>query len=62
MSDSTSEPIRHGMRLSVRHRTRFDYDGPVLESYNDIRLRPVSDPLQRCVVDVLVGVIDHDQG
>ena len=48
MSDSTSEPIRHGMRLSVRHRTRFDYDGPVLESYNDIRLRPVSDPLQRC--------------
>jgi len=48
MPDSSSDPIRHAMRLSVRHLTRYDYDGPVLESYNDIRLRPVSDPLQRC--------------
>jgi transglutaminase-like putative cysteine protease len=37
-----------GMRLRVRHLTRFHYDGPVLDSYNDARLCPVSDPLQRC--------------
>lgn len=36
------------MRLRVRHLTRFHYDGPVLDSYNDARLSPVSDPLQRC--------------
>ncbi|GAA5144935.1 transglutaminase family protein [Prosthecobacter algae] len=36
------------MRLRVRHLTRFHYDGPVLDSYNDARLCPVSDPLQRC--------------
>ncbi|MES2597849.1 MAG: transglutaminase family protein [Verrucomicrobiota bacterium] len=53
MSDLSPEPIRHGMRLSVRHLTRFDYDGPVLESYNDTRLRPVSDPLQRCASYIL---------
>ncbi len=34
--------------LRVRHMTRFIYEGEALESYNDIRLRPVSDPLQRC--------------
>jgi len=37
-----------GMNLRVRHLTRFHYDGPVLDSYNDARLCPVSDPLQRC--------------
>jgi transglutaminase-like putative cysteine protease len=37
-----------GMMLSVRHLTRFRYDGVVLDSYNDARLCPVSDPLQRC--------------
>ena len=36
------------MHLRVRHLTRFHYDGMVLDSYNDARLRPVSDPLQRC--------------
>jgi transglutaminase-like putative cysteine protease len=36
------------MMLRVRHLTRFLYDGEALESYNDARLRPVSDPLQRC--------------
>ena len=49
MSDSPPEPPLAGMKLSVRHLTRFEYEGPVLESYNDIRLRPVSDPLQRCL-------------
>ena len=48
MSHLLPEPVSSPMRLSVRHLTHFDYDGPVLESYNDIRLRPVSDPLQRC--------------
>jgi transglutaminase-like putative cysteine protease len=37
------------MHLCVRHLTRFHYDGPVLDSFNDARLCPVSDPLQRCV-------------
>ena len=38
-----------GMRLHVRHLTRFEYDGPAQDSFNDARLCPVSDPLQRCV-------------
>lgn len=38
-----------GMHLRVRHLTRFHYDGLVLDSYNDARLCPVSDPLQRCL-------------
>lgn len=37
-----------GMHLRVRHLTRFHYDGVVLDSFNDARLCPVSDPLQRC--------------
>ncbi len=37
------------MMLRVRHVTRFIYEGEALESYNDVRLRPVSDPLQRCM-------------
>ena len=36
------------MRLSVRHLTRFVYDGASRDSYNDARLCPISDPLQRC--------------
>ena len=36
------------MRLRVRHLTRFYYDGLVQDSFNDARLCPVSDPLQRC--------------
>jgi len=41
------------MHLTVRHLTRYVYDGEVLESYNDVRLRPVSDPLQRCAEHTL---------
>ncbi len=40
--------MQAGMHLNVRHLTRFLYDGVVLESFNDARLCPVSDPLQRC--------------
>lgn len=49
MSETVATPSAQGMRLRVRHMTRFHYDGMVLDSYNDARLRPVSDPLQRCV-------------
>ena len=53
MTDSPPDiPIQEvvgGMWLSVRHLTRFHYRGEVLNSYNDARLCPVSDPLQRCV-------------
>ena len=37
-----------GMRLSIRHLTKFVYEGPAKDSYNDARLCPISDPLQRC--------------
>ncbi len=37
-----------GMTLKVVHLTRFRYHGEVLESHNEVRLCPISDPLQRC--------------
>jgi len=37
-----------GMTLRVNHLTRFVYHGEVLESHNEARLCPISDPLQRC--------------
>jgi transglutaminase-like putative cysteine protease len=37
-----------GMTLKVVHLTRFLYHGEVLESHNEARLCPISDPLQRC--------------
>lgn len=36
------------MRLSIRHATRFLYDAPVADSFNEARLRPVSDHTQIC--------------
>jgi len=36
------------MTLKVVHLTRFLYHGEVLESHNEVRLCPISDPLQRC--------------
>jgi len=56
MTDSTlppsSEPASAapaaGRRLWVRHLTRFRYHGPVTDSFNETRLRPVSDDLQTC--------------
>ena len=38
-----------GMTLRVSHLTRFVYRGGALESHNEVRLRPISDPLQRCL-------------
>ncbi len=44
-SESPIQPA--GQRLRVRHLTRFLYESVVHDSYNDVRLCPVSDPLQR---------------
>lgn len=44
----TSTAIQEGMTLKVVHLTRFLYHGEVLESHNEARLCPISDPLQRC--------------
>ncbi|MCB1225465.1 MAG: transglutaminase family protein [Verrucomicrobiales bacterium] len=49
MSDAVPQQITAGMRLRVTHSTCFHYEGEVLESHNEARLHPVSDPLQRCV-------------
>ncbi|MEN9283683.1 MAG: hypothetical protein RLZZ179_1176 [Verrucomicrobiota bacterium] len=50
LSDSSDSPVGSGpLRLRVRHLTRYDYHGPVTDSYNDLRLCPVSDGLQRCM-------------
>jgi transglutaminase-like putative cysteine protease len=35
-------------RLKVVHRTRYRYETPVRESFNEVRLRPVSNEHQRC--------------
>ena len=44
----TTPGIQEGMTLKVVHLTRFLYHGEVLESHNEARLCPISDPLQRC--------------
>lgn len=36
------------MLLRVVHRTTFVYAGPVRDSFNEVRLRPVDDDRQRC--------------
>ena len=36
-------------RYHLVHTTEFAYDGPVSESYNEVRLRPMHDDLQTCV-------------
>jgi transglutaminase-like putative cysteine protease len=41
--------LNQGMRLRVTHSTHFTYEDEVLESHNEARLCPISDPLQRCV-------------
>lgn len=39
-----SEPLL----LSVSHLTRYTYEGPVKDSFNEARLQPISDELQQC--------------
>jgi transglutaminase-like putative cysteine protease len=36
-------------RYHLTHVTEFEYDGPVSESYNEVRLRPIHDDKQSCV-------------
>lgn len=36
------------MRLQVTHRTRFEYASPVRESFNEVRLKPVTNEHQVC--------------
>ena len=36
-------------RYHLLHVTEFQYDGPVSESYNEVRLRPMQDERQSCV-------------
>ncbi len=36
------------MKLQVTHRTRYSYASPVRESFNEIRLRPMSNEHQTC--------------
>lgn len=36
-------------RYSLMHTTEFVYDGPVSESYNEVRLRPLHDEKQSCL-------------
>ena len=39
-----SEPLL----LNISHLTRYTYEGPVQDSFNEARLQPVNDPLQQC--------------
>jgi transglutaminase-like putative cysteine protease len=36
-------------RYHLVHTTQFQYDGPVSESYNEVRLRPIQDDKQSCL-------------
>jgi transglutaminase-like putative cysteine protease len=36
-------------RYHLQHATEFRYDGPVSESYNEVRLRPMHDETQSCL-------------
>src|SRR5208282_5114080 len=36
-------------RYHLVHITEFKYDGPVTESYNEVRLRPLTDDKQSCL-------------
>ena len=36
-------------RYRLLHTTEFLYDGPVSESYNELRLRPIHDEKQSCL-------------
>lgn len=36
-------------RYNLVHVTQFDYDAPVTDNYNEVRLRPLQDDLQSCL-------------
>jgi len=37
------------MRFTLTHRTAYSYAGPVHESFNEVKLQPVSDDTQTCL-------------
>ena len=37
------------MRYRITHRTAYTYAAPAHESFNEVRLRPVSDESQTCL-------------
>ena len=37
------------MRFSLTHRTTYTYARPIHESFNEVRLQPVSDATQTCL-------------
>jgi transglutaminase-like putative cysteine protease len=39
--------IRAGMKWEIRHRTRYHYTAPVRDSFNEVRLKPVTNEHQR---------------
>jgi transglutaminase-like putative cysteine protease len=41
-------PWTEPLLLSISHLTRYTYEGAVQDSFNEARLQPVSDALQRC--------------
>jgi transglutaminase-like putative cysteine protease len=45
-------------RYKLFHITEFEYDGPVTESYNEVRLRPMHDERQSCLSFRLVTTPD----
>src|SRR5215203_4113655 len=47
-SDETPQAPAPSMMLQVTHRTRYEYASPVRESYNEIRLQPITSAHQAC--------------
>lgn len=41
-------PWSEHLLLRISHLTRYTYEGPVHDSFNEARLQPVNDPLQQC--------------
>lgn len=37
------------VRYRITHRTEYTYTAPAHESFNEVRLRPVSDEMQTCL-------------
>lgn len=48
VAGATESPWSEPLLLTISHLTRYTYDGPVQDSFNEARLQPVNDPLQDC--------------
>jgi hypothetical protein len=47
-SSSVEPPWIEPLLLTISHLTRYTYEGPVQDSFNEARLQPVTDQLQQC--------------